>query len=207
MSVEFKADDPQLSVNFGKNVMIRENLIKVLASILFVTIAMAALGFWLEEELVVATNWLVDRIGFAGMCLILFVTDTLVTPISPDILLLVIAKSDLAEQWPRYVLTLGMVSVGAGMLGWSIGRWLGHFKSVQRLFGQFSDDQRDFIRKYGFWAIVLGAATPLPYSVTCWTAGVVGVRWSTVLAASVLFRIPRIIIYYLLIASASNLFA
>jgi hypothetical protein len=33
-----------------------------------------------------------------------------------------------------------------------------------------------------------------------------GIRWTTVLAASVLFRIPRIIIYYLLIASSGGLF-
>jgi membrane protein YqaA with SNARE-associated domain len=178
---------------------------KALTSILLVIIVIAALGLWFEEELVLAAGWLVDRIGFAGMCLILFITDTLVTPVSPDILLLMIAKSELARQWPRYVLILGMVSVGAGMLGWFVGRWLGHFKFSRRLFDRFNDEQRGFIRKYGFWAIVLGAATPLPYSVTCWTAGAVGIRWPTVLAASLLFRIPRIILYYQLIASASNL--
>lgn len=154
----------------------------------------------------IGTNWLAGRIGFAGLCLILFVTDTLVTPFSPDIMLVVIAKSDLAERLLPYVLILGMVSVSAGMLGWCIGRWLGHFRFVQHLFGQFNDEQAAFIRKYGFWAIVLGATTPLPYSVTCWTAGIMGVRWSTVFAASVLFRIPRVIIYYLLIASTGNLF-
>ena len=105
-----------------------------------------------------------------------------------------------------YVLIFGLVSVGAGMLGWCLGRWLGHFKFIQRLFGHFNDEQRTFIRKYGFWAIVLGATTPLPYSVTCWTAGAMGVRWSTVFTASVLFRIPRMILYYLLISSASTLF-
>ena len=186
--------------------MIRENLLKALIGILIIIIAMGGLGFWLEEEMSIATNWLVDRIGFVGLCLILLVTDTLVTPFSPDILLIVIAKSDLADHWLRYVLILGTVSVGAGMLGWCIGRWLGHFKFVQRLFGQFNDQQRDFMYKYGFWAIVLGASTPLPYSVTCWTAGAIGLRWTTVFTASVLFRIPRMIVYYMLIASAGNLF-
>jgi len=186
--------------------MVRENLLKALAGILLVVVMMSVLGFWLEEEMIIGTNWVVDRIGFAGLCLILFVTDTLVTPFPPDILLVVIAKSDLAERWLTYVLILGLVSVGAGMLGWCFGRWLGHVKFIQRLFGHLNDEQRTFIRKYGFWAIVLGAATPLPYSVTCWTAGAMGVRLSTVFTASVLFRIPRMIIYYLLISSASKLF-
>jgi membrane protein YqaA with SNARE-associated domain len=186
--------------------MIRENLLKALASILFFVIAMGALGFWLEEEMGIVTRQVVDHIGFAGLCLILFVTDTLVTPFSPDILLIVIAKSDLAKQWLYYVLILGLISVGAGMLGWCIGRWLGHLNYIQRLFGQIDDEQRNFMYKYGFWAIVLGAITPLPYSFTCWTAGVIGLQWTKVLAASVLFRIPRIIIYYLLISSSGNLF-
>lgn len=181
--------------------MIRENLLKALASILIIVVSMNVLGIWLEEEMSVGANWVVDRIGFAGLCLILFVTDTLVTPFSPDILLIVVAKSDLAEQWLRYILILAILSVGAGMLGWSIGRWLGHFSSTQRLFGQINDEQRSFMHKYGFWAVALGAITPLPYSFTCWTAGAMGLRWTKVLAASVLFRIPRIIIYYMVIAS------
>lgn len=186
--------------------MVRENLLKALAGILLIVVMMSVLGFWLEEEMIIGTNWVVDRIGFSGLCLILFVTDTLVTPFPPDILLVVIAKSDLAERWLTYVLILGLVSVGAGMLGWCFGRWLGHVKFIQRIFNHLNDEQRTFIRKYGFWAIVFGAATPLPYSVTCWTAGAMGVRCSTVFTASVLFRIPRMIIYYLLISSTSNLF-
>ena len=54
--------------------MLRENLLKALIGLLILILGMAALGFWLEEEMSMATNWLVDRIGFAGLCLILFLT-------------------------------------------------------------------------------------------------------------------------------------
>nr|WP_305907307.1 VTT domain-containing protein [Methylomarinum sp. Ch1-1]MDP4520048.1 VTT domain-containing protein [Methylomarinum sp. Ch1-1] len=180
---------------------------KALLSLLIILIVMGGLGFWLEEEMSMLTNWVVDRIGFTGLCLILLITDTFVTPFLPDILLLVIAKSDLAEHWLAYVFILGAVSVCAGMLGWSIGRWLGHFSLTQRLYGPITAEQQDFVRKYGFWGVALGAITPLPYSFTCWTAGVIGLRWPKVLAASLLFRIPRMILYYLLIASTGGLFA
>jgi membrane protein YqaA with SNARE-associated domain len=186
--------------------MIRENLTKALAGLLILIIVLSLLGFWFEEELMTATNSMVDRIGFAGLCLILLITDTLVTPVSPDLLLVVIAKSDLADHWVRYVFVLSVVSVLAGMLGWSIGRRLGHLKRVSRYFDQFDEKQRRFIRRYGFWAIALGAVTPLPYSVTCWTAGAVGVSAKTALAASVLFRIPRIFLYYLIIAATGTWF-
>lgn len=186
--------------------MIQENLVRALVGIVVFVITMSALGFLFEDELTTATNWLVARIGFAGLCLILFVTDTLVTPFPPDILLVVIAKSDLAEHWHRYVVILGLISVCAGMLGWSIGRWLGHFRFARRIFGDFKKEHRDFIRRYGFWAVVVGSITPLPFSVTCWAAGVMGLRWSIVLAASMMFRIPRFVACYLLIASVGSLF-
>lgn len=182
--------------------MIQENLLKALVALVLFILAMGVIGFLFEEEMELATTWVVERIGFAGLGLILLVTDTLVTPFPPDILLLVIAKSRLSEDWLRYVLTLGVISVGAGMLGWAIGRWLGHFRFVKQMFGEFKQDHRDFIRRYGFWAVALGSVTPFPFSVTCWTAGVMGVRWLTVLLAAILFRIPRFVLYYWLIVTS-----
>lgn len=187
--------------------MIKQNLIKALIGLMLFIVAMGLLGMALEEELVVITTWIVERIGFAGLAAILMVTDTLVTPFPPDILLVVIANSPLAEHWPVYVGILGGISVLAGMTGYGIGRWLGHFAWAQRLFGRFKEEHHEFIRKYGFWAIVIGAVTPLPYSVTCWTAGVLNLRWSVVLAASLLFRIPRLYLFYWLLSSTGKLFS
>lgn len=186
--------------------MIQENLLKALVALVLFVLAMGFVGFLFEEEMELATTWVVERIGFAGMGLILLVTDTLVTPFPPDVLLLVIAKSRLSEHWLRYVLALGVISLRAGLLGWAIGRWLGHFGFVTRGFGEFKDGHRDFIRKYGFGGVALGSVTPFPFSVTCWTAGVMGLRWLTVLLAAILFRTPRFVLYYWLIASSRSWF-
>ena len=167
---------------------------------------MGAAGIWFEDALETGTNWLVERIGFAGLCLIMLVSDTLVTPFPPDLLLVVIARSQLAERWFLYVFVLGAISVCAGMLGWRVGRYLGNFPYVKYVYTQTNEEMRVFVQRYGFWAVVLGATTPLPYSITCWTAGIMGVRGKTVFAASVLFRIPRMFFYYLLIESSGNLF-
>lgn len=72
--------------------MISENLIKTLIALAIFVLTMAAIGYLFEEELEAGTNWIVDQIGFLGLCLILLVTDTLITPFPPDVLLLVIAK-------------------------------------------------------------------------------------------------------------------
>ena len=184
--------------------MIRKNLINALVGLLLFVVVMGLLGVLFEAELTRTTTWIVDKIGFVGMAGVLAVTDTLVTPFPPDILLVIIANSPLAENWPFYVGVLGAVSVCAGMTGYGIGRWLGHFAWTRRLFGQFKEEHHEFIRKYGFWAVVIGAVTPLPYSVTCWTAGVLGVRWTVVFAASALFRIPRFYLFYWLLTSTDG---
>jgi len=187
--------------------MIERNLYAALFGLAAFIVVMGVIGFVYEDELAAMAEWVVQHIGFAGLAIILMVTDTLVTPFPPDILLIVIAKSHLAAYWPAYVGLLGVVSVVAGMTGYGIGRWLGHFEWSQRLFGQFKEDHRGFIRKYGFWAVAIGSVTPLPYSVTCWTAGVLGLRWTTVLAAAILFRLPRIfLVYWLLSNTGSVLF-
>jgi membrane protein YqaA with SNARE-associated domain len=187
--------------------VIQDHLLKAVIALVAFVAAVTLLGLLFEDQLAEGATWVVDRIGFPGMALILLVTDTLVTPFPPDLLLVMIAKSRLAEDWPRYVLMLGLISVTAGMLGWSIGRWLGHRRPVQRWFGEFKEDRHDFIRRYGFWAVVIGAITPLPYSVTCWSAGVLGIRWGTVLLASLLSRLPRFFLYYWLLSSSKHLFA
>jgi len=186
--------------------MIERNVYAALGGLGLFLLIMGVLGYLFEGQLEAGAHWVVDRIGFAGLALILLVTDTLVTPFPPDILLVVIAKSPLSDNWPLYVGMLGLVSVTAGMTGYGIGRWLGHFEWSRRLFGQFKEDHEAFLRRYGFWAVALGSATPLPYSVTCWTAGVLGVRWVHVLAASLLFRLPRIFIVYWLLTTTGNFF-
>jgi hypothetical protein len=97
--------------------VIKENIVKAVAGILVLVLAMAAIGLTFEAELVVATNEVVNRIGFAGLCAILLINDILITPFPGDLLLVVIAKSALAEDWFFYVLMLGLVSVCAGMMG------------------------------------------------------------------------------------------
>lgn len=184
--------------------MIGENLIKTVVALAIFIVAMTALGYLFENELETGTNWVVNQVGFLGLCLILLVTDTLITPFPPDILLLVIAKSSLAEYWPLYVLILGMVSCAAGILGWGIGRWLGHFEFVKRMIGTLDKNQREFIHRYGFWAVAIGSITPFPFSITCWAAGMMSLRGMTVLTAVLIFRIPRFFLYYWLIIAADG---
>lgn len=183
----------------------RAVLVKTLIAIAVVLVLLSVLGVVFEQELELFAQWIADRLGFTGLCAILLVTDTVVTPFPPDVLLIVIAKSAFAANWPFHVGILGAVSAWAGMQGWAIGRWLGHRPLSRRLFGEFKSEHSDLVKKYGLWAVLGGAVTPVPFSVTCWSAGVLGLGFWPVLAAC-LFRIPRFYLYYGLIVTGVSVF-
>lgn len=185
--------------------MIRDAFFKTVAGILAALVLLGALGFVFEPELESFALWVVDRLGFAGLAATLLVTDTFVPPFPNDVLLLVIAKSGLKADWPVYVGLLGLVSTLAGIQGWALGKWLGRSAFMRMIFGEFRVEHEDQIRRYGIWAVIAGAMTPFPFSLTCWGAGVLGLGFWPVLTAC-LFRIPRFFLYYGIIVTGVSLF-
>ncbi len=76
---------------------------------------------------------------------------------------------------------------------------------VHALTRAYQENGRELIRKYGGWAVVIAGLTPVPFSTVCWIAGLLELPPHTVLLATA-SRIPRIIIYYLLIQAGVSLF-
>lgn len=185
--------------------MIRDALIKTVASLCAALVLLGVIGYVFEPELEAFARWVAERLGVGGLAAIILVTDTFIPPFPNDVLLLVIAKSDLKAGWPLHVGVLGAASALAGTLGWTLGRWLGRNSFMRAVLGEFTAEHENRIRKYGFWAVLAGALTPFPFSVTCWGAGVLGLGFRPVLAAS-LFRLPRFYLYYGVIVTGVSFF-
>ncbi len=183
---------------------VRKTLLRALLGIGILLVLGAILFFYFDDEIKTFTHWTVNRFGFAGMALIVFVADSLITPFPPDIILVIIAKSELANNWLVYVGILGSLSVVGGNLGAFLGRKLGNTRWAKGLVTLLSRGDEKMISRLGFWAVVLGAATPLPFSITTWTAGFIGMKKRLVFFAC-LVRIPRYYIYYVLIAYSDYL--
>jgi membrane protein YqaA with SNARE-associated domain len=60
------------------------------------------------------------------------------------------------------------------------------------------------IDRYGYWAVALGALTPIPFSITCWSAGMLRLGFGRFLLVALL-RVPRFVGYYVVIAYSSEL--
>lgn len=162
---------------------------------------MGLLGLYFDTEIRDFAKWMTDTFGIWGMCVVLFVSDTFVSPIPPDLFLLIVAKSEMREMWYFYVTILGIVSTLAGHTGWVCGRLLVASPWFPNSVRTYFENKKEAVTKYGIWAVALGSTTPLPFSITCWTAGIMKMPYrSFALAAST--RFFRVLLYYYAIHSS-----
>ncbi len=183
-------NNPELKKLFRKHLVRGLIFLLILIGLIFIL----ALSF--EPQIRTTSDWLTKEFGFLGISLIVFFADLIVSPIPPDAALFFIGKSDMHEKWFIYVPFLGLLSTCAGVVGWMIGTRLHNLKFIQRYMVYFGEDQhRESIKKFGFWILILGALTPLPFSLTCWLAGILKIPFKTTVVAC-LFRIPRFVLYY-----------
>ena len=179
--------------------LIIENVKKTAIGLAILFALCTAAAIFYREELSSVTHWIFGKTGFIGLFSLVLIADTFVAPLPPDAALLIIAKGGAASDAYWAIPLLGLISALAGNLGWLIGRQLSSLSFVQRVSNLGGGKQRKLVEKYGRLTVVLGALTPLPFSVTCWAAGIVGMKWSR-FAPLTLLRIPRFIVYYLFIA-------
>lgn len=183
----------------------RKNILLTLFIALLLFLGGGLLGRLFEPQMLALSQYLRETFGFWGLCGITFVGDWIISPVPPDLVLLVVAKSSLREHWWFYVTVVAIASTLAGHLGWYCGRFLADHPRLPASLKKWPLRQKESVQKYGFWAVILGAATPLPFSITCWSAGFLQMKWST-FALATLFRFPRIFLYYLAIHYSNILY-
>ncbi|MBW2525256.1 MAG: hypothetical protein JRI23_13815 [Deltaproteobacteria bacterium] len=176
---------------------------RAIVGIIVLGVLVGLAGAYLESHMITVSEWVTSYLGLPGLLLGVTITDTIISPVPPDLFLIVIAKGELAKSWAWVVPLAGLASACGGFAGSFIGRaigtrWLG--ARTRRLLEQ----QRPVIDRYGAWAIVLGALTPVPFSIVCWLSGMAHIRPVQIATVSLL-RVPRFVFYYLFIVYADRL--
>jgi membrane protein YqaA with SNARE-associated domain len=169
------------------------------AGIFFV--AMVALGVYFEPQLEFGARWLYDTMGLAGLSLFVFLNDVIISPLPGDIAVIIVSKSDLSRHWPYVILLFGALSTLSGFGGHAIGGFLRERPALRRVIGKNLPAMEEKFRKYGRLLVILGATTPVPYSLTTWVAGLMKAP-RKMLIFPTLLRIPRFFVVYLLLAKA-----
>ncbi len=127
--------------------------------------------------------------GFIGLFFSVWALDTLIQPISPDILVLGSTIGG-ASVW-TVILIAGLASVVAGITGYLIGYKLGSERFEEWFGKKHLVKGEELFKKYGVWGIVIGAFSPIPYSSICWAAGVYKMNFNIFVITSLLTRVPR----------------
>jgi membrane protein YqaA with SNARE-associated domain len=181
----------------------RKNFARAALLILALVGVMTITAVWFEHELLVATENVYRTVGTLGLMAIAFVNDVIISPLPPEALLVVIAKTELSQRWPELVLLMGLLSAAAGNVAWWLGRTLGDRFLSTTLEGVRKRHGR-LIRRYGGWTIALSALTPLPFSVSCMAAGALQFSYSKFWWLTLL-RVPRFFLFYWIVAYSDRL--
>jgi len=175
-------------MKFNKKIALNIELIIVIC--IFIAIA---LGFFLfKTEIRYFIKEIVTQFGLLGLFGITLVMDTIIQPISPDLLTLGYSMSDLNTLTVSFI--GGIASILAGLIGYGIGHLLEE-EGLDKYIGKkrYKKIHKLFV-KHGFWAIMIGALSPVPFSAICWSAGAFKMPWKFFCISIIITRLPRFLL-------------
>lgn len=138
------------------------------------------LKHWAEE--------VVADYGYWGIFIVSF-TESIIQPVPPDPF---ITGGTAFGLTPLYAaLTAAIGSVFGGVVGYFLGRFLGEPVFKKFIGEKYYDRGEILFRRFGIWAVIIAAITPIPFKAVCWLAGIFEMPfWGFVLAAFI-GRLPR----------------
>lgn len=158
----------------------------------------------LPEKLVLGRGGIVEQFvqlflsyGLIGLIIASF-TESFISPILPDILLIPMALAA-PEKAIYYAVIATTASVLGGLIGYAAGFKFGPPLVERFIPPRYAEMAHKWIVEYGGWAIVVSALAPIPYKFVCITAGVFKVNRGVFLIASIIGRAKRFLLEGILI--------
>ncbi len=175
----------------------KKSLIRLAISLVLLYLFLVVLRFTLGDQLELIGEELVHRFGYVGVFFSTLFLDTFITLISPDIILFVSIAGGMNTFWA--LVTVSAASIIGGNIGYLIGKFLGHREIILKRIRPYEKRGKFLMKRYGLWAVIIGAMTPIPFSAVCWIAGMLEMKYSHFMAG-VIWRIPRFLLWYLVLS-------
>ncbi|NPB08433.1 MAG: DedA family protein [Aquificae bacterium] len=130
----------------------------------------------------------VREYGYFAIFLISF-TESIAQPVPPDPFIAGATAFGMNPLAASITATLG--SVLGGVVAYLLGKYLGEPVAV-RLLGRDRFLRAEALYgRYGVWAVIIAAVTPVPYKVFCWLSGILELGLFRFVLASLIGRFPR----------------
>ncbi len=111
----------------------------------------------------------------------------------------------LVSEYVINLVLLTIISYGAGLLGYYIGRNFSKTPFFVRIKEKYLSAYQNQLRKYGGYIIFVGAVTPVPFSAVCMLAGSVDFPFKSFMLISI-SRLLRFAVYGWMVWSFPNFF-
>jgi membrane protein YqaA with SNARE-associated domain len=141
---------------------------------------------------------LTETLPAFGVLSFFFVSETLLGLVPPEIFIAWAGKMHL--PW-LYLTLLALLSYGGGLLSYWMGRSITKIPSVHNYLEVKMEKQLKNSKKWGGFLIIVGALLPLPFSMSCITAGIIEFPFKNVILYGSL-RLLRFAIYGFIIFNA-----
>ncbi|MBL7852538.1 MAG: VTT domain-containing protein [Cyclobacteriaceae bacterium] len=125
--------------------------------------------------------------------------------IPPEFFMLIWQSKGVLSEYVINLTYLTLISYGAGVLGYYIGRYFSKTHAYQRIHQRYLMQYDEKLRTYGIYLVLVGAITPVPFSATCMLAGSVRTPFDRFLLVCI-FRIIRFAGYGWAVWAAPNYF-
>lgn len=145
------------------------------------------------EKYSAVIDWFFDRFGLLGVFLYAYIVDTLILPLSPDLVWPIVASL----KWYIVIPLIGSASALGGVTSYFIGVLIDKIPFIKKLTGKANGKWGPYIRVYGSPFMSMAAIFPLPYSTICTAAGAMKLPLKKALP-SIALRYVHAAIYFVL---------
>ncbi len=172
---------------------VRRAVIRIVISLSLFFAFMAGLAKVFGPQIEAAGQAFVDRFGLLGLALGMMLADALSMPPPPLFYIVIVATNPSSHLVGMTVISIA--SMAAGIVGYKLSALLSARPFFQRRIDATRARMDKLFDRYGFWAFAIASATPMPFSIMCYVAGVYRVK-PKLFALVLLFRIPRLLVMY-----------
>ena len=169
-------------------------ILKAIYALFGIIVVILGLSHFLKQPIHNLSIQFVDIFGVYGVGVGILVCDSLPIIMIPDAFLFLAVAGDLPDF--SVIVNASVGSITGGSISYFLGRYIfPRINKIQDFMKKHEEKLIVHLEKYGVWAVVLAATTPLPYS---WMAILVGTLkmpyWKFLFSS--FFRAPRFIVYY-----------
>ena len=137
--------------------------------------------------IILLTEGFVNSYGLLGT-FVIAVLESFIFPVPTAVMIAPATALGLDPLLTTIVATIG--SVMGAVVGYFLGKRLGHPVAI-RLFKKKNVDKVEWYEKYGAWAVLIAAFSPVPFKVFTWASGIFELELKPFLVACVIGRLAQ----------------